>query len=106
MELILLIVALVIVIMAWSKISKGLDWMGARVGETGDMLSDVTVSGAKQTARGVLISHGSLKDTADEQVQKDITRARAMTTFKEGLSAAEKTTVKESEDYYKTLLNR
>lgn len=105
-ELIIIIATLAIVIMAWSKINKALDWTGDRIGETGDMLSDLTVSGAKQTSRGVVISHGSLKDTIDEQIKKDVTRTRDMTKFKKGLSDDEIKEVKTSEDYYTSILAR
>ena len=97
---------LAIVIMAWGRISKGLDWTGDRIGETGDMLSDLTISGAKQTSRGVVISHGSLKDTVDGEIKKDVTRTREMTKFKKGLTAEEIKEVKTSEDYYASILAR
>lgn len=105
-ELIIIIATLTIVIFAWSKVGKGLDWIGVQVGNTGNMLEDITVSGSKQTSRGVAISHGSLKDTVDEQIQKDITRTRAMTKFKKGLSEVELLEIKTSEDFYNTLLAR
>lgn len=105
-ELVIMIATLTIIIFAWSKISKALDWTGAQIGNTGDMLSDLTISGAKQTSRGVAISHGSLKDTIDEQVQKDITRTQAMTKFKAKLTDAEKTDIAKSEAYYAKLLER
>lgn len=105
-ELIIIIATLAIVIMAWSKISKALDWTGARIGETGDMLSDLTVSGAKQTSRGVVISHGSLEDTIASEIKKKVTRSKDMTKFKAKLSEDEKKVVKETEDYFATLLAR
>ena len=105
-ELIIIIATLAIVIMAWAKINKALDWTGARIGETGDMLSDLTVSGSKQTARGVVISHGSLKDTIASEVKREVTRSQDMTKFQAKLTDEEKKVVKETEDYFGTLLNR
>ena len=92
--------------MAWSKVNKALDWTGARIGETGDMLSDLTVSGSKQTSRGVVISHDSLKDTIEESYEKDVNRTRKRTKFLEKLSKDELAGLKPHEDYLKKILER
>ena len=84
------IAVLAVIIMAWGRISKSLDWTGARIGETGDMLSDLTVSGSKQTARGVLISDGSLEDTFLDEEERAQKRIKRKTSFVNKLTDDEK----------------
>ena len=106
MDSILLVLAMVIIVLAWNKISKGLDWAGAQIESTGDMLSDLTVSGAKQTSRGVVVSHDSLMDTISDSIEKDANRKRKITKFKAGLKEDEIKDLKTHEDYLAKILAR
>lgn len=105
-ELIITIATLAILIMAWGRVSKGIDWTGARIGETGDMLSDLTVSGSKQTARGVIISDDTLQDTIQESVKKKQKRVKEQTAFLSKLSEDEKKAVTSHEAYVKNMIKR
>ena len=105
-ELVIMIATLTVVIFAWSKISKSLDWAGARVGETGDMLSDLTVSGGIQTSRGVAISQDSLLDTLQDSKKKAAVRAKEYTQYTSKLSTDEKKAMAEHEKMLKELLKR
>lgn len=105
-ELIIVIATLAVVILAWGKVNKALDWSGERIGETGDMLSDLTVSGAKQTSRGVIISHDSLLDTVLESKEKDSNRQKKESSFKKKLDKDQLAGLKTHEDYLQTIINR
>lgn len=106
MDSLVIVLAMVIVVLAWNRMSKGMDWVGERIGETGDMLSDITTSGAKQTSRGVVISHDSLMDTISESVEKDANRRKKATKFKKGLNEEEIKALKTHEDYLDKILKR
>lgn len=106
MEGILLVLVMVIVVLAWNRFAKGLDWIGDRVGETTDMLSDITISGAKQTQRGVIISNDSLLDTAAESKEKEVNRLKRRTQFTKGLKDDEREAFEKHEQYLKDLLSR
>ena len=106
LETIIIVAVIVIIIKAWSKIDQALNWTGARFGEATDVVSDVTRSASKQTARGVLISHGSLKETINLEKQADIERTRAMTKFTEKCTEDELKHIAKEDDLYNALLNR
>ena len=105
-EMMIAIATLAIVIMGWSKVSKALDWTGDRVGETTDMISDLTVSAAKQTSRGVIISHDSLLDTAFESKEKDSNRKKKESAFKSKLDKTELANLKKHEDWLDSITSR
>ncbi len=105
-ELVIVIATLAIVIMGWSKMSKALDWTGDRIGETTDMVSDLTVSAAKQTSRGVVISHDSLLDTVLESKEKDANRQKKEATFKSKLDKTSIANLKKHEDWLEKIVNR
>ena len=96
---IFIVLAMVIIVLAWNKFSKALDWVGERVGETSDILSDITVSGAKQTARGVVLSHDSLMDTIQDSVEKEANRQVRAEKFKEKLKDDQKKNLEAHESY-------
>ena len=106
LEIIVAIATLAIIIMAWSRVSSALDWTGDRIGETSDMISDLTVSGGKQTARGVLISHDSLRDTALDSSKKEGKRVQARKDFFSKLDADQKKSVEAHEKYMDKYINR
>ena len=105
-ELIIVIATMAIVIMGWSKVSKALDWTGDRIGETTDMISDLTKSASKQTSRGVVISHDSLLDTVLESKEKDANRQKKETDFKAGLDKPALTALKKHEDWLAAIVAR
>lgn len=105
-EMLMAVAVLAIVIMAWAKVDKALDWTGKRVGETTDMLSDLTVAGAKQTARVTVISHDSLAETVSQSKQKAVNLRRKETEFKSGLKEDEIADLKEHEAYLDGILKR
>jgi len=72
MEMILMIVGIIAVIMMWSTVSKGLNWIGSKIGSTGDIIDHVVIAGKKQAARGELISDSSLDDTKQEWLSKKV----------------------------------
>ncbi|MHA1692206.1 MAG: hypothetical protein ACTSU7_11310 [Candidatus Heimdallarchaeaceae archaeon] len=92
--------------MAWGRISKGIDWTGARIGDTGDILHDLTVSGSKQTARGVLISDDSLMDTFHDTVEKTVKREKKRTAFMSKLNEDETKSVNKREAELKKMIER
>ena len=106
MENLLLVLVAVIIVLAWNRMSRGIDWIGDRVGETSDMLSDITLSGSKQTQRGVIISHDSLMDTAQDSVEKEANRQKQATKFKSSLKAEEIKALSEHEKFLENLMNR
>jgi len=105
-ELVVVIAVLAVIIMGWSKVSKALDWTGARVGETTDMISDLTVSAAKQTSRGVVISHDSLLDTVLDSKEKDANRQKKEKIFKEKLDKDQLKSLTVHEDWLKAIVDR
>jgi len=105
-EIVIAIGTLAVVIMAWSRVSKALDWTGDRIGETSDMISDLTVSGGKQTARGVLISHDSLRDTALDSAKKESKRVKERKDFMAKLDADQKKSVEGHEKFMDKYINR
>lgn len=105
-ESILLVLGAVIVVLAWNRLGKAMDWVGDRVGETTDMLSDITVSGAKQTARGVIISHDSLMDTAIDSKEKEVNRLKRETKFIEKLKEDEQAAYNKHGDYLSKFIDR
>lgn len=106
LELILAVATLAIIIMAWSRVSGALDWTGDRIGETSDMLSDLTVSGSKQTARGVIISHDSLMDTALESEKRESKRESERKAFNSKLDTEQKKSVEAHVKYLNKYINR
>ena len=105
-EMMIAIATLAIVIMGWSKVSKALDWTGDRIGETTDMISDLTVSAAKQTSRGVVISHDSLLDTVLESKEKDANRQKKEESFKKNLDETALKNLKKHEDWLEKIVTR
>lgn len=84
-ELVLTIAVLAIIIMGWSRIAKGLDWAGDRIGNIGDIVDDIAVAGAMQTARAVVISDGSLEETIHNENKRASERAKEVEDFERKL---------------------
>ena len=103
-EMILMIAVLAVAVMSWSKVSKAMDWAGVQIGNTTDMLEDVTKAGSLQTKRAVVISNNGLKDTIQESVQKSATRADEYEKFTSKLSTESKKKVTDYEKELEALL--
>ena len=105
-ELVITIATLTVVIFAWSKISKSLDWTGARIGETTDMLSDLTLSGRDGTAQARLAMRSKLEDSAVDFEKKAAARAKTRKEFKDKLDKDQLAEVAKKEKFANQLLNR
>ena len=95
-ELIIVIATLAIVIIAWGKISKGIDWAGSMVGKTSDIIEDAAVAGSYQTARAVTISRDTLKDDILASNKKEASRQKERKEFEKNLTAEQKKAVEEN----------
>ncbi len=105
-ELIIAVATLAVIIMGWGYMKKSFDWVGARVGETTDMLSDVTNSGSYQTRRGVVISRDSLSETMSDTREKVAKRQVKEAKFMAGLSPEQLKAVAAEDKFMNALLNR
>ncbi len=106
LELIALIITLATVIMAWSRITSSLDWVGNRVEETTDFISDATQSTTMQTARMKILSKDTLLDDALESRKKNVSRTKVETKFQSGLTDDEKKSMSTHDKWLKDLENR
>ena len=105
-ELIALIIALVVVIMAWSKVSKAMDWMGAKIDKSSFAIDDLFDSATDQTARGGIISRDSLLDTMMDSEKKTAVRQKIREEFKANLSDDQKKEVETHNTYLNKFINR
>ena len=106
MDLVIAIAVLAIIILGWGYMKRAMDWTGARVGDTTDLVSDLTKSASVQTGRGLAISRSSFKDTMLESIQNDAKRQEKKAKFLSGLNEAQLKTIKKEEDYLQAILNR
>lgn len=105
-ELIVAIATLAIVIIAWGKISKALDWTGSMVGKTSDIIEDAAVAGSYQTARAVVASRGTLKDDILQSKKNEAKRQKEQQTFLKSLSKEQLDAVQKEESALNKYLSR
>ena len=105
-DLIIAIGVIAIIILAWGKFNKAMDWTGDRIGDTTDLLKDLTESGTKQTARGLIISQDTLLDTAFESREKNAKRAKNRAAFESKLSENEKKSLETHDAWLDKLATR
>ncbi len=106
MEFIALIAVLVVVMLTWSRIGKSMDWAGARVGETTDLISDATQSATMQTAKVKIFSKDDLLDEVLVSRQKSVNRTTSRTKFEKGLTDDQKKDISGHDKWLEELANR
>ena len=103
LELVITVAVLSIVIMGWSKLSKALDWIGARFGSATDIIDHLSVSATKQTSRAVIISDTSLDTTKLEGIKAKQQFINERKDLIKGLNKEETTEIKNYEDWMNNL---
>jgi len=106
LEIIVFGLGLAVLVMTYGRITKSLDWAGKQIEQTSDLIGDIVTSGTKQTARGVILSHDTLMDTALESSKKEASRQKEADKFMNGLDEDAKKAVEAHNKYLSQYVNR
>ena len=105
-EIIIVVATLTIVIFTWAHINKALNWAGTQVGQTTDMLTDITKAGGVQTSRTVVVSQKSFLDTVHDAREAAIKREEATKKMVSKLDTEQKKSLETYDKELKDLLKR